>query len=248
MSILIPYPGTVMHKGKLYLIPTPLGKSSPDTIFPKRNLDIICKLNHFIVEEIRTARRFLRIAGIDKDLQDEMFMIFNEHSKNADLHIYLKPSIDGFDIGLLSEAGLPCVADPGSLIVAQAHQHGIQVIPLTGPSSVFLALMASGFNGQNFTFSGYLPVDKTQRKKSIRELERISYEKDQTQIFIETPYRNLQLFNTLLETCNENTALCIAVDLSTDDEWIMTRTIREWKMIHPELRKRPAIFLLYFRL
>jgi len=174
-----------------------------------------------------------------------MLMIFNEHNQEIDLSIYLKPALLGFDTGLLSEAGIPCVADPGNRIVALAHQNSIKVIPLVGPSAIFLALMASGFNGQNFSFNGYLPVDKRLRIKKICDFEHIAREKDQTQIFIETPYRNLQLFHSLIEACKEETLLCVAVDITLENEWIKSKTIREWKKIQPELNKRPAIFLIY---
>ncbi len=235
-----------MNKGKLYLIPTPLGPSPIEQVMPTKNLEIICRLEYFIVEERRTARRFLKKAGIEKDLNDGMFMVFNEHYHENDLTMYISPALEGNDTGLLSEAGIPCVADPGNLIVALAHQKGIQVIPLTGPSSIYLALMASGFNGQNFTFHGYLPVDKRQRINKIRELEKNSMDKNQTQLFIETPYRNLNLFQSLLETCREDTQLCIAVDLSLESEWIKTKSIKEWRKVHPDLNKHPAIFLIYY--
>ena len=234
-----------MNKGKLYLVPSPLGEFSPGKVLPEKNLEIIQRLDYFIVEEVRTARRFLKKAGVQKDLNDEMLMIFNEHNQEIDLSIYLKPALLGFDTGLLSEAGIPCVADPGNRIVALAHQNSIKVIPLVGPSAIFLALMASGFNGQNFSFNGYLPVDKRLRIKKICDFEHIAREKDQTQIFIETPYRNLQLFHSLIEACKEETLLCVAVDITLENEWIKSKTIREWKKIQPELNKRPAIFLIY---
>jgi len=233
-----------MKKGKLYLIPAPLGEYSPH-VMPEKNLEILRELNQFIVEELRSARRFLKKAGVIRDLNDEMFLIFNEHNQENDLSLFLQPALQGIDIGLLSEAGIPCVADPGNLIVELAHQSGIRVVPLVGPSSIFLALMASGFNGQHFIFYGYLPVDRGPRISKIRELEKAAREKDQTQIFIETPYRNLQLFQTIVETCKEETRLCIAADLTLENEWIKSQTIREWKKRQPEINKHPAIFLLY---
>ena len=234
-----------MNKGKLYLIPSLLTDGKVESVIPEGTLAIIRSLDHFIVEEIRTARRFLIRAGIHTAIDDLTFVVFNEHSKEVDLNEFLACTGDGHDIGLLSEAGAPCVADPGSLIVAAAHDLGIRVVPLTGPSSVLLALMASGFNGQNFCFSGYLPADKVMRVKKIRELERNIRENDQTQIFIETPYRNLQLFEALTATCNENTLLCIACDLTGVNEYIITKTIGAWKKIKPDINKKPAIFLLY---
>lgn len=245
MLTLIIYPGSIMNKGILYLIPAPLGACPLEQVMPAWNIEILQRLDHFIVEELKTARRFLKKAGVAKDLHDDMFMIFNEHHQDEDLSTYLKYIIEGSDTGMLSEAGLPCIADPGNRIVALAHQAGVKVIPLTGPSSLYLALMASGFNGQNFTFHGYLPVDKGSRVSKIRELEKVSREKDQTQLFIETPYRNLQLLQSLTDICRDETQLCVAVDLSLEREWIKTKTIKEWKKIKPDLNKHPAVFLLY---
>jgi 16S rRNA (cytidine1402-2'-O)-methyltransferase len=234
-----------MNKGRLYLIPSLLTEGNPGSVIPEGTLAIIRRLDFFIVEEERTARRFLIKAGISKTIDELTFLIFNEHSKEVNLHDFLACTADGHDIGLLSEAGVPCVADPGSRIVMAAHETGIRVIPLTGPSSILLALMASGFNGQNFCFSGYLPADKVMRVKKIRELERTVGEKDQTQIFIETPYRNLQLFDALTATCFENTLLCIATDVTGEHENIQSMPIGAWKKNKPDIHKKPTIFLLY---
>ncbi len=239
------YPGCTMNKGRLYLIPSPLAEGSVDSVIPEGTLEVIRRLDHFIVEEIRTARRFLIKAAITKTIDELTFMVFNEHTGDAGLYDFLACTASGHDVGLLSEAGVPCVADPGSLIVAAAHELGIKVIPLTGPSSILLALMASGFNGQNFCFSGYLPADKAMRIKKIRDLERTIREKDQTQIFIETPYRNIQLFESLTAVCQENTRLCIATDVSGEQEFIATKPIGSWKRIKPQIHKKPTIFLLY---
>jgi len=234
-----------MSKGKLYLIPSLLAEGSVEAVIPGGTLEIIRRLDHFIVEEIRTARRFLIKAGIGKPLDEVTFYIFNEHSGNADPGEFLSCTAEGNDIGLLSEAGVPCVADPGNRIVAAAHESGIRIVPLTGPSSIVLALMASGFNGQNFCFCGYLPADRTLRVKKIRELERTILEKNQTQIFIETPYRNMQLFEALTNTCHESTMLCIASGVTGPDEKIVSMPIYAWKKVKPDLHKKPAIFLLY---
>jgi 16S rRNA (cytidine1402-2'-O)-methyltransferase len=234
-----------MNKGKLYLIPSLLTEGQPGSVIPEGTLEVVRRLSFFIVEEIRTARRFLIKAGITKTIDELTFLIFNEHSGEMNLKEFLACTGEGQDIGLLSEAGVPCVADPGSQIVATAHQMGIRVIPLTGPSSILLALMASGFNGQNFCFSGYLPADKERRIKRIREVERVMREKDQTQIFIETPYRNLQLFDSLVTVCQESTLLCIATDVTGENEFIATKPVGAWRKIKPDINKRPTIFLLY---
>ena len=234
-----------MTKGKLYLIPALLADGSVESVLPEGTLTIIRRLKYFIVEETRSARRFLIKAGIQTPIGELDFLIFNEHSKGQDLDEYLAGAINGNDIGLLSEAGVPCVADPGSLIVRAAHEHGIRVVPLTGPSSILLALMASGFNGQNFAFLGYLPADKAVLNRKIKELEKIIFEKDQTQIFIETPYRNLQLFDALVRICRPETRLCLATDISGPSEVIKSLCIADWHGQKPDIHKKPTIFLLY---
>ncbi|MDD5507573.1 MAG: SAM-dependent methyltransferase [Bacteroidales bacterium] len=231
--------------GTLYLIPAPLGETLPDTVIPARALKVLRTLDHFVVEEIRTARRYLRKAGFVGEMEKLVFYAYNEHSRPDDLTSVITSLLAGRDMGLLSEAGLPCVGDPGNELVKEAHRQGIQVVPLTGPSSVMLALMASGFNGQHFTFLGYLPVKAQERMKAIRRIERTMYQQDQTQIFIEAPYRNLALFNDLMKTCAGETYLCIACDLTLETEWIRTRKIKEWVRESPEINKRPAVFLLY---
>lgn len=239
------YHGKSMNKGTLYLLPALLADGSVESVLPEGTLAVIRRLDHFIVEELRTARRFLIKAGIQKPIDGLTFKLFNEHSKDEDLFEYLDAAMNGEDIGLLSEAGVPCVADPGSLMVRTAHELGIRVVPLTGPSSILLALMASGFNGQNFAFVGYLPADKGLRVKRIKELERIIAEKDQTQIFIETPYRNLQLFESLVSVARPDTMLCLATDICGVNESIHTHCIADWSGKRPDIQKKPTIFLLY---
>lgn len=233
-------------KGTLYLVPSYLGDTSPVNIIASYNLDIILKIHHFIVEDIRTARRFLKKALPDINIDNLSFHILNEHTPVGEIVTLLAPLLEGWDMGLLSEAGLPCIADPGALLVSQAHENRIKVVPLSGPSSIFLALMASGFNGQNFAFHGYLPIDKKERSKKIREIEVQAYQHDQTQVFIEAPYRNLQLLEALTESCRPQTRICIAVDLTLPGEIIMIRTAGQWKKSGiPDIQKKPVVFLLY---
>jgi len=236
-----------MSKGTLYLVPSVLGDTLPALTLPAGTTKVIFRLNVFIAEESSTARRFLRKAGYTKDFSTVGISVFNEHSERKDLMPYLEPALHGEDIGLLSEAGVPCVADPGFEIVELAHQMGIRVRPLTGPSSIILALMASGFNGQNFAFHGYLPIDKSERARKIREIERISREKGQTQIFIETPYRNCQMLSALAESCHGTTHICIAADLTLESEEIVVRDASDWKGENREFHKRPAVFLMSVR-
>jgi 16S rRNA (cytidine1402-2'-O)-methyltransferase len=231
--------------GNLYLIPAPLGDIPVSAAIPDNVLRLLPSIKIFIVEELRTARRFLKKAVPSIDIDALVFLLFNEHSEKTDLTAFIDPLLKGNDVGLLSEAGLPCLADPGSEIVKRAHEAGIRVIPLTGPSSILLSLIASGFNGQNFAFQGYLPVDRQDRKKKLKELENTAKTKRQTQIFIETPYRNLRLFEAILETCHDTTLLCIAAGLTTPDEYIKTQSIKLWKQHKPPVEKQPSVFLLY---
>lgn len=231
-------------KGILYLIPTPLADETGNTVYPL--CDFANSLSSFIVEDARTARRWLKKAGFTGNFDDLTFHVLNEQTLPEETLSYLDDAENGKDIGLLSEAGLPCVADPGALMVSRAHERGIQVIPLPGPSSIFQALMASGFNGQRFTFHGYLPIEKSQRIKHIREMEKKAWEEDATQIFMETPYRNQKLFEVLLNSCRASTRLCIASDLGSTQESIRMRDIGSWRSIKPpDLNKRPSIFLIY---
>lgn len=232
------------NKGNLYLIPTPLGEHDHFYTLPEYNAQIIAKLNIFIVEELKTARRFLRKAGYKNDFESVTFHLLNEHTNPMEASGFLNLALEGHDIGLLSEAGCPAVADPGSNVVNMAHQSGIRVIPLTGPSSIIMALMASGMNGQKFTFHGYLPIKPHERHQKIKDLDRICQKHSETQIFIEAPYRNRQIIQALLETCSDNTLLCIATNISLPDESIKTLTVRDWRKINPDPGKNPTVYLL----
>jgi len=234
-----------MEKGSLYLFPTTLGDGPSEDVLPKGTLALLNRIDIFIAEEIRTARRFLKKAGITRNLDEITFFLLNEHTKQQELDSYLEPAEKGKSIGLLSEAGTPCVADPGSVIVSMAHNRGIRVIPLTGPSSILLALMASGFNGQDFSFAGYLPIEREKRKRKLKELEKAIYEKNQTQLFIETPYRNNQMVRSVLEVCKGETMLCLAVDLTMGSEMIVVKSVYYWRKKIPDINKRPCVFLLY---
>ena len=231
--------------GTLYLIPTPLGEQSLQAILPAAVQDIAARLDTFIVEHPKTARAFLKQIDTQTTLQQINLLVLDEHTPAQDLQALLAPLLAGKDVGLISEAGCPAVADPGANLVRLAHQQGIRVVPLVGPSSILLALMASGLPGQRFTFHGYLPVDKTERKKKLLELEQAARARDETQIFIETPYRNRQMLEAIVETCGEATVLCVAADVTLATEAIHSKTIAEWKNTLPEIDKRPAVFLLH---
>ena len=232
-------------KGNLYLIPATIGEGAVDKVIPSYNQSIINKIDIYIVEEVRTARRFLKKAGIIKPIDELTFYVLNEHSKYHEISYYLDDIKVGKHIGLLSEAGVPCIADPGAAIVKIAQSNNINVIPLVGPSSIFMALMASGFNGQQFAFLGYLPVDKKFRVDKLKEIEKNIYQKNETQLFIETPYRNNQMIESILSTCRNETMLCIATDVSMDSEYIKTKSIAQWKKSIPDINKRATVFLLY---
>lgn len=236
-----------MEKGRVYLVPSFLSETNSKDNFPVVNNELIYSLNIFIVENLRTARRFLRKIGYKKDFGEVKFYELNKHTDTTEINKFLDPALKGDNIGLISEAGTPCVADPGSEIVMLAHRLSIDIIPLVGPSSIILALMASGFNGQSFVFHGYLPIDKKQRSSRIKELENNAYKLQQTQIFIEAPYRNNQLFQSILENCSEETLVCIAVDITnTETEFIKTKNVKDWKKNKlPDLHKKPVVFLLY---
>ena len=236
-----------MEKGKLYLIPNTLGDVPLSQILPQGNLDIIVTIKHFIIEDLRNARRFLSKAGWRGRIEELEFYELNEHSRSKDILNHLKQAEKGHDIGLLSDAGSPCVADPGADIVSMAHSKGIEVIPLVGPSSILLSLMASGFNGQNFAFLGYLPRDRGQREKTIRDIERTAFSKNQTQIFIEAPYRNNQMLDSLIKTCSPNAKICVARDITLPEEIIISQSTTDWRKVktRPDLHKRNTIFLIY---
>ena len=231
--------------GTLYLIPTPLGEQSLQDILPAAVQAIAARLDTFVVEHPKTARAFLKQIETQTALQQINLSVLDEHTQAQDLPALLAPLLAGKDVGLISEAGCPAVADPGANLVRLAHQRGIRVVPLVGPSSILLALMASGLPGQRFTFHGYLPVDKTERKQKLLELEQAARMRDETQIFIETPYRNRQMLEAIVDSCGAATALCVAADVTLATEEIHTKTVAEWKNILPEIDKRPAVFLLH---
>jgi 16S rRNA (cytidine1402-2'-O)-methyltransferase len=234
-----------MGSAKLYLFPTPIADNGLEYSLPAINLRLLQECNCFIVEDLRSARRFLKKAGYTKDFEQVEFLLLNEHTKIEEIENYLNPIFEGRNIGLMSEAGLPCVADPGSMVVSMAQRKGIKVVPLVGASSLMMSLMASGFNGQNFAFLGYLPVDKVLRVKKIKELESLAYKFNQTQIFIEAPYRNNQMLESLIESLHPNTLLCIGADISMPTEQIITKKVSSWKQTKLDLNKRNTVFLIY---
>ncbi|MBR1774850.1 MAG: SAM-dependent methyltransferase [Bacteroidales bacterium] len=230
----------------LYLFPTLLADIQWQECIPVKNAEKILCCECFIVEELRTARRFLRKIGYNKSFDQVTFFVLNEHTTDIEMTNYLYPINEGKDIFLMSEAGLPCVADPGSKIVKKAHSLDIEVIPLTGPSSIYMSLMASGFNGQNFAFLGYLPVKDNDREKKLRQIEDRCYKENQTQIFIEAPYRNDRMFQTMMKVLNDNTLLCIATDITSEQQNIKTHCVAQWKKKKDfTIGKRNTIFLLY---
>lgn len=221
-----------------------LGESNTDKVLPSGNLQILNSLDHFVVEEERTARRFLIRCGYKRPVDAVIFYPLNEHTPLHEIPAIFSKSAQA-DLGLISEAGVPAVADPGAALVEEAHKLGITVIPLVGPSSVILALMASGLNGQNFAFNGYLPVKNPARDNRIRTIEKRSMMEKQAQIFIEAPYRNMQLLGALFDVCKAETRLCIAANLTLSEEWISTKTIREWReKAPPDLKRQPAVFII----
>jgi 16S rRNA (cytidine1402-2'-O)-methyltransferase len=231
--------------GTLYLIPVPLGPSAPQDSLHPAVLTVIRPLRHFVVEQAKSARAFLKAAGTDLPLQELQLEELNEHSRPDVLEHLLAPLRAGHDVGLLSEAGCPAVADPGADLVALAQRENIRVVPLIGPSSLLLALMASGLNGQRFAFLGYLPAKEPERSKALRELEAESRKQRQTQLFIETPYRNRAMFDAIMQACQGSTRLCIAADLTLPGEFIRTQTVAQWKkQTPPEIERRPTVFLL----
>lgn len=232
-----------MAKGKLFLVPTIIAEDTQHSVIPASVVESLKHISHFLAEDIRTARRYLSSLKIYESIEPLDFKILNKDTKEQELKELFKPLLDGHDLGILSESGCPGIADPGALAAKYAHQQGIQVIPLTGPSSILLALMASGLNGQKFAFHGYLPIDSKESLEAIKTLEKESKAKSQTQIFIETPYRNNQLVANLLKALHEDTLLCIAVDVTGSRESIKTKTIKNWKKEILELPKLPAIFL-----
>lgn len=229
-------------KGTLYLIPNTLG-SGTDKYATQQLASTVSNLEHFIVEEIKSARRLLRQLGIARPLEELDFRMLNEHTRSQEMDSIMEPLLQGLDMGLISEAGVPCVADPGSSVVAMAHEAGLKVVPLVGPSSILLALMASGFNGQQFTFNGYLPREKADRVRKIKQLEQLALA-GVTQLFMDAPYRNNQVLEDVLQTCRMETKLCIASNITCDNERINTKTIMDWNVRKPDIHKMPVMFVL----
>lgn len=230
-----------MSHGKLYLVPSLLHSEADLNTLPQETLDVLRGIKHWVVETEKNARAFLKKAGVLTPQNELQIHLLNEHTKPTEIGAYLDAATQGHAVGLMSDAGLPAIADPGALLVEMAHRKGIEVVPLSGPSSIFLALMASGLNGQQFTFHGYLPVDKALRSKKIKALEQ---QQGHTHIFIETPYRNQAMFDELMRTCQPATKLCIGYGLHSSSQWIMTKTIAQWRTEMPTLEKVPAVFLL----
>lgn len=231
--------------GTLYLFPTTLGESPLSAVLPEMNTQLMSGIQHFIVEDIRTARRFIRKCLPTVVIDELTFFVLNKHTPPDTISTFLQPLRDGHDMGVLSEAGCPAIADPGADVVAYAQQIGSRVVPLVGPSSIILALMASGFNGQSFAFNGYLPVQLPDKIKALKKYEGRIVHDQQTQIFIETPYRNAKTLADILANCPPDFRLCIAADITLSTEYIVTDTIKSWKNNIPDLNKRPAIFILY---
>jgi len=230
-------------KGIIYMIPVTLGNGKTDMTIPPAVRQLTNSLRLFAVEEIRTARRYLRSIDRTFPVDDTLFFKVGKHSDPSAMSEFFSRVEEGQDAGVMSEAGMPGLADPGNIVAEEAHHRGIRVIPLAGPSSIIMALVASGLNGQTFAFSGYLPIDAAGRQKTIRELEKRSAS-GQTQIFMETPFRNEKMFDDILTACKPSTRLCIAADITLETEYIRTRTIAEWKSYRPRLDKRPAVFLI----
>lgn len=229
----------------LYLIPVTLGDTPIEKVLPPYNKEVILNIKHFIVEDIRTARRFLKKVEQSIDIDTLTFYPLNKHTSPEDLSGYLQPLTDGQSMGVISEAGCPAIADPGADVVAIAQRKGLKVVPLVGPSSILLAVMGSGFNGQSFAFHGYLPIEPGERAKKLKMLEQRAYTEKQTQLFIETPYRNHKMVEDILQNCRPQTKLCIAANLTCEGEYIKTRMVKDWKKRVPDLSKIPCIFLLF---
>lgn len=234
-----------MEKPSLYLIPVTLGDSPIEKVIPPYNLEIITNLRHFIVENVRSARRFLKKCNPAIVIGELTFYELNKHTDKDRIASYLIPMESGKSVGVISEAGCPAVADPGADVVAIAQKKGCRVVPLVGPSSILMSLMASGFNGQSFAFQGYLPIDANERVREIKRLEARSYNENQTQIFIETPYRNQKMAEDILANCKPQTQLCIAMNVSLDNEYIETRPVKSWKGKLPDMHKQLCVFLIH---
>jgi len=231
-------------KGNLYLIPCTLGETPPLEVLPLLVKKAIENIDHYIVEHEKSARRFIKSVASKKQQNSLHIEEINKFTKPEEIPQMLEPCFNGFDVGIISDAGCPGIADPGAAVVEQAHQKAIKVVPLVGPSSILLALMASGFNGQNFAFNGYLPIDKVERKQKIKQLEKKSIVENQSQLFIETPYRNNQMLESLVKTLQNTTGICVACDITLSTQYIRTAPVKQWKRIKVDLHKRPAIFII----
>lgn len=229
----------------LYLLPVTLGETSIERVLPTYNKEILLGIKHFIVEDIRSARRFLKKVERSINIDELTFYPLNKHTSPEDISGYLKPLTEGNPMGVISEAGCPAVADPGADVVAIAQRKNLKVVPLVGPSSIILSVMGSGFNGQSFAFHGYLPIEPNERAKRIKTLEQRVYSENQTQLFIETPYRNHKMMEDIIKNCRPQTKLCIAANITCEGEFIKTKTIKEWQGKLPDLNKIPCIFLIY---
>ena len=235
---------TIKH-GKLYLIPTTLGDSNPLDVLPIQVKQTIERIDTFIVENEKTTRRFIKLINPEKSQPGLKLFILNKYTDTQDIPAFLEPCLQGEDIGLISEAGCPAVADPGADVVKIAHEKNIQVVPLVGPSSILMAVMSSGMTGQSFAFNGYLPIDKQERKRELIRLERLSQQHNQSQLFIETPYRNNAMLEDICKSLQDQTLVCVACDITLPTEFIKTKTVKEWKKNSADLHKRPALFIIY---
>ncbi len=231
--------------GKLYLIPTTLGDVEPTDVLPVTVKRAIQFIDDYVVENEKTARKFIKSVDPEKVQSTLRLSSLNKHTLPAEYNAMIQPCMEGRNVGLMSEAGCPGVADPGAVIVKLAHEKGIQVVPLVGPSSIILAMMGSGMNGQQFAFNGYLPIDKSEKKAAIKSLEKLSHDKNQSQIFIETPYRNNKLLEDILQALQPSTHLCVAADITLPTEYIKTQRVSDWKKTTVDLHNRPAIFIIH---
>lgn len=233
------------QKGNLYLIPCTLGDTPPLEVLPLLVKKAVEHIDHYIVEHEKTARRFIKSIVPRKSQPDLQFQLINKFTDQSEIPQMLAPCLEGFDVGVISDAGCPGIADPGAAVVEQAHLQNIKVVPLVGPSSILMAMMASGFNGQNFAFNGYLPIDKKERKNAIKRLEKNSAEYNQSQLFIETPYRNNQMLESLTATLHPQTKICVACDITLPSEFIKTDSVENWKQKKVDLNKRPTLFIIH---
>jgi 16S rRNA (cytidine1402-2'-O)-methyltransferase len=231
--------------GKLYLIPTTMGDCDPMDVLPQTIKRCVELIDYYVVENDKTARKSIKLTNPEKKQSELKLFVLNKYTETKDHQEFIKPLLEGKDMGLMSEAGCPGVADPGAVIVKLAHDKGVQVVPLVGPSSILLAMMASGMNGQSFTFNGYLPIDKGEKKTALKALEKLSLDKNQSQIFIETPYRNNKMLEDILQAINPETYLCIATDITLPTEFIKTKRAAAWKKETVDLHNRPTIFIIH---